>query len=496
MKKSLILLLLAPVFLFAQKQQNANELHDRSFWKSQPDVALVKQKIAEGNDPVTPNAGAFDALCFAIMAKAPVQTVEYLLSLPGNDINKSTHDGRSYLMWAGYAGDLEIMKLLIRKGADTKVLGSHGFSWFTFTLNAGHDNTAIYDFMKENGVDLKETNRAGANAILLLAPHSKDGKIIRYFQEKGLDIHATDKYGNDILFYAAKGGNIKLMKKYIAEGFDYNKMNTEGENIVLFASHGGRRYSNPLAVYQYFESLDLDMTLTNNNGENALHNIASTTKDIKILEFFIKKGVDIHQKDNEGNTAFLNAAKRNNFLVVEKLISSTKNIDQQNKEGFAAITYATEHMNIEAFSLLKEKGADLHIKDADGNNLFYHLFNAYSKRNSDHIDVFVKALTSADVSFKNASKNEPPIHIAIAKGEIELIQKALKLGADINQKNSDGLTPLHLASMKATDEKILQILINNGADKNILTDFDESAYDLAQENELLHKTEITFLKQS
>ena len=354
MKNSLILLLLTPVFLFAQRPQSTNELHNRTFWKTQPDVATVKQKIKEGHDAVTLNQSAFDAVSFAIMAKAPVKTVEYLLSLPGNDINKSTHDGRSYLMWAGYAGNIETMELLLSKGADTKVVGSHGFNWFTFTVNAGHDNTDIYDLMVVNGMDLKETNRTGANAILLLASHSKDGKVIKYFQEKGLDIQATDKKGNNVLFYAAKGGNIDLMKQYISQGFDYKKINAEGENIVLFASHGGRGYSNPLEVYQYLNSLDLDMTLTNNNGENALHNIASTTNDVRIIDFFIKKGIDIHQENTEGNTAFLNAAKGNNLLVLQKLAPLSKNINQQNKEGYSAITYATQNMSLDVFELLKE----------------------------------------------------------------------------------------------------------------------------------------------
>lgn len=496
MKKSLILLLFAPIILIAQNSQITNEFHNRAFWQTHPDVVTVKQKIKEGHDAVTSNSAAFDAISFAIMAQAPIETVEFLFSLPGNNVNKPTHDGRSYLMWAGSTGNLEIMKLLLNKGADTKVVGSHGFNWLTFTINAGHENTDIYDLMIDNGVNLKETNRTGANAILLLAPHSKDGKIIEYFQKKGLDIHTTDKHGNNVLFYAAKGGNINLMKNYIAKGFDYNTINVEGENIVLFASQGGRRSSNPLEVYQYFDSLNLNMNLTNHNGENALHNIASNTKDVKIVDFFIEKGADINQIDKEGYTPFLNAAKGNNSLILQKLAPLTQNINQQNDEGFTAITYAIQRGNLEAFQFLKEKGANVNVVDVSGNNLFFHLFNAYSKRNSENFETFTNALTSIGVSFKKASKTESPLHIAITKGEKKLIKKALELGADINQKNADGLTPLHLAAMKATNVEILEFLISKGADKKILTGFDESAFDLAQENELLKNADITFLKQA
>lgn len=493
MKKILILTVIAPLLLFAQRHKSDNILHSYEFWKGQPSLELVKEKIKEGNDPVKTNRSAFDATSYAIMAKNHVATIDYLLSLPGNNINKPTHDGRTYLIWSGYAGNVDVMKLLLSKGADTKIQGSHGFNWFTFTVNAGHENTDIYDLMVTNGVDLKETNRAGANAILLLASHSKDGKIIKYFQGKGLDIHATDKQGNNILFYAAKKGNLDLLKKYVAQGFDYKKINTEGENMVLYASHGSRGYSNPIEVYQYFDTLELDFTLVNNNGQNALHNIVSGAKDEAIIDFFINKGIDVNKKDNKGNTAFLNAAKGNNLLALKKLTPLTKDINQQNREGFAAITFATQRVNLETFEFLKQKGANVNVVDQDGNNLFYHLFNAYGRRTARDFEPFVNALTNAEVSFKNASKNESPLHIAIAKGEQKLIAKALELGSDINQRNSDGLTPLHLAAMKAKDVKLLKMLIKKGANKKAVTDFDESVYDLAKENELL-KGDLSFLK--
>ncbi|WP_139959729.1 ankyrin repeat domain-containing protein [Flavicella sediminum] len=497
--KILIFLLLLPLAIFAQRgQKSDNAFHNRSFWQTKPTVETVKQKIKEGHDAVTPNKAAFDAICYAIMAKAPVKTIEYLLSLPGNNINKPTHDGRSYLMWAGSAGDIAVMKLLLKKGADTKVVGSHGFTWFTFTVNAGHENTAIYDLMIANGVDVKETNRAGANAILLMAGHSKDGKIISYFEKKGLDVKAEDNKGNNLLFYAAQRGNIALIKKYIQKGFNYKKINSEGENLVLFASHGARGYSNSLTVYEYLATLGLDFTSSNKNEQNALHFLASNAKEIAVVDFFIAKGIAIHQKDKEGNTPFLNAARGHNQVILKKLMTSVSNINQKNKEGFSAITFATQRINGQLFSFLEAKGADLNVVDADGNNLYYHLFTSYSRRTKADFELLVRALEKAKVPFEKASKNTSPLHIAVEKGDEKLILKALELGAEINKKNTEGLTPLHLAAMKANNVSLLKMLLSKGADKNMLTDFEESAYDLAIENELLkkQKLDIKFLKQS
>jgi hypothetical protein len=50
--------------------------------------------------------------------------------------------------------------------------------------------------------------------------------------------------------------------------------------------------------------------------------------------------------------------------------------------------------------------------------------------------------------------------------------------------------------MKATDPSLLDFLLKKGADRSILTDFEESAYDLARENEILNQkgVKLDFLK--
>jgi hypothetical protein len=50
--------------------------------------------------------------------------------------------------------------------------------------------------------------------------------------------------------------------------------------------------------------------------------------------------------------------------------------------------------------------------------------------------------------------------------------------------------------MLAKDDQILRYLISVGAEKDVVTSFDETAYNLANENELLKKAQISvdFLK--
>ena len=79
---------------------------------------------------------------------------------------------------------------------------------------------------------------------------------------------------------------------------------------------------------------------------------------------------------------------------------------------------------------------------------------------------------------------------------MNLLKKLADLNIDINAKNKDGLTVLHKAAMISKDDTIMKYLVSIGAKKEITTEFDETTYALAKENESLakNKTDLEFLK--
>lgn len=474
-----------------------NIFHERSFWKTAPDIDMVKEKIAAGNDPVELNPYAFDAVTYAILENVPIKTIKYLLNIKGNEVDKITHDGRNYLMWAAYKGNLELSQFLIDEGSKTDIIDDHGYNLITFTAVAGQAEPEMYDLILKNGGKADATNRDGANALLLLAPHLKDDTMIKYFQEKGLNIHAKDHNGNGMFNYAARMGNIEMMEKLIAMGLDHKNLNKVGGNAMIFASRGFRRYTNPLNVYEYLESKGVSPNVLTQKGQTPLHAIAYRTKDFSIFEYFINKGIDINQVDSEGSTVFLNAVNGRNFEVAQKIAPMVKNINHQNADGYSALTYALKRNASDLVDLLLAKGASIDIQDKKGNSLAYHVFDSYDAKNSAAFEKHVALLKSNGISFsKKQSKGNNLLHLAVEKNEASLVEKAITMGVNINDKNLEGLTPLHLAAMKAADSALLELLIRHGADKTIMTDFEESAFDLASENELLKKEQVNidFLK--
>ena len=88
MKNSYQISLLFFLINISVSAQKTNVFHDRNFWKTNPSIEIIDQKISEGNDVSALNINAFDGVMYAILEKADNKTIKYLISKKGNDVNK------------------------------------------------------------------------------------------------------------------------------------------------------------------------------------------------------------------------------------------------------------------------------------------------------------------------------------------------------------------------------------------------------------------------
>ncbi len=494
-KPTICLFLLFVGLSFAQQ---SNEFLSRAYWKTNPTIMDIDKKIADGNDITELDRNMFDAVSMALIEKTDNQTIKYLLSKKVNDVNKLTHDGRTYIFWAAYRDNLEIMRFLVEKGAKTDIIDSHGYSLANFAAVTGQLNPDLYNFCLNHGANLvKDTNNAGANALLLVAPFAKNFTTIEYFTSKGVSLKSKDNNGNGIFNYAAKAGNIPLMKRLIEKGVDYKTLSKEGENAIIFASRGLRRKTNTLETFKYLVSLGISANVTTKSGETPLHSLAYKSKDINVFKYFIAEGVDPNQLNEDGNTALLNAAYRSDETIINYLVSETKDINHKNKEGRSALTNAVYRNSPEVVAFLLEKGAAIHVLDKEKNNLSYYLLKNFNSKKPENFNQKLALLKSKGFDFRKAQPNGNTLfHLALDANNLELIKYIHSLGIDVNQQNNEGISPLHIAAMKAKNTKVLKYLLAIGADKEQKTSFEETVYDLAKENELLQQKNIdlNFLK--
>jgi ankyrin repeat protein len=492
--------LLATFFLFVNviQAQTKNVFLEREFWETNPSIEDVEQKITEGNDPAALNPAGFDAVVYAILQNSDNAVIKHLLSKKGNGVNKLTHDKRTYVFWAAYKNNVALMKHLIAQKARMDLKDSHHFSVLTFAAAAGQTNTEIYDLCIKNEIDVQtDKDEHGANALLLLTPSLKDFTLIDYFTSKGLDIHSKDGDGNGVFNYTARTGNIEMLDQLIKKGISYKELSDKGDNAMIFASIGTRKGHNSLAFFQYLENLGIEPNITNKDGVTPLHNLAYRNKDFEVLNYFLNKGVNSNQKDNKGNTPLLNASHSNTLEVIKLFAKNTNDINTTNKEGHSALTNAIKNNTIDVVDFLISQKADVNVIDSKGNNLGYYTLKSYNPNKVDQFKKKIAVLTKKGFNIAKPQKNGNTLyHLAIEKNDLEVLKMVHDYNIDINAKNNEGITVLHKAAMTAKNDKILAYLLSIGADKTIKTTFEESAFDLASENEVLkgNNVDLNFLK--
>ncbi len=492
MKKSIVtVLLLAPFFLYAQ----TNTMLSADFWKAKPDVAGVKAEIEKGNSPTEANRGNYDVVSIAINNDAPLESIKYLIEIKGNGVDKKTHDGRTYLHWSASRGNEELTKYLIAGGWNIHLTDDKGATPITFAAANGQTNTSVYDALFKAGVDPKQKYQDGANILLLAILGDTEFILTEYLKTKGLTLHDKDDLGRSAFDYAARSGNVGHLKNILQKGVGPTR------HALILASQGSRRANSTLETYQYLiNDLKITASVTGMNGENALHNIVRKPNQKEIIAFFLEKGVDINVADKDGNTVFIAAASTKDIDVINSLLPKVKDINAANKKGETALVAAVQSSSPEVVQLLIDKGAKTDIQSTEG-NLAYYLVQAYRGQgpgnNADDFTKKMNILTEKGFDFTAPQADGSTLyHIAVTKNDVSLFQKLENLKIDINAKNTEGMTVLHRAALLAKDDTILKYLVEKGADISITTEFEESAYDLASENEALKEKNISinFLK--
>ena len=163
--------------------------------------------------------------------------------------------------------------------------------------------------------------------------------------------------------------------------------------------------------------------------------------------------------------------------------------------GFSALTNAVNRNTVNVVSYLLKNNADVNVKDKDGNTLSYYLINNFKVNNPEVFETKLKVLEKNGLVINQLQNSENTLlHIATQRNNLALLKRLASFKIDVNAINKENLSALQIAVMKAKDDKIIKYLLSIGADKNVKTDFDETIYDLASENELLKKHNLNFLK--
>jgi ankyrin repeat protein len=198
----------------------------------------------------------------------------------------------------------------------------------------------------------------------------------------------------------------------------------------------------------------------------------------------IDRGADVNAVAEDGSTALLWAAHRDDRVLVARLLKAHANAKIANRYGATALSEAAAYGDPEVLELLLKAGADPESTDADGQTA---LMVVAHTSNLTAADLLLRH--GAQVAATEKLRGQTALHIAAAEGQPAMVRELLRHGADPNARSKvdhdlrqvsaepriqwrapGGLTPLLYAARQGCMECV-QALIKARADPN-LTDPD------------------------
>ncbi|CAK9829301.1 Protein phosphatase 1 regulatory subunit 12A [Anthophora retusa] len=213
-----------------------------------------------------------------------------------------------------------------------------------------------------------------------------------------------------------------------------------------------------------------DINTGNVDGLTALHQ-ACINDDLDMVEFLVEKGADINCGDNEGWTP-LHATASCGFISIAKyLIEKGCNLAAVNYDGQLALDIAE---SVEMEDMLQQ-----HINKAG--------IDCDQARSEEERSMLNDARAwQAGAAGKDAThpkSGATALHVAAAKGYVDVIDILLQARCDVNAQDFDGWTPLHAAAHWGQLEAC-ELLVENFCNMDIKNYADQTAFDIADTNTL------------
>ena len=177
---------------------------------------------------------------------------------------------------------------------------------------------------------------------------------------------------------------------------------------------------------------------------------------------------------------FSRIANMGNQYILKKIIDKNPSACFKsfiNKERF--LHKAAVKENLPLMDFLIEQGADVKAVDSYRHNIFHWL--SYSRDNKIADTILKFNNLGINVNGKNVD-GETPLHIAAFHGQEKAVAAFLKMGADPNIQDNNGNTALHNSARLIWGAAVVKALIEQGADIKIKNNKNETPGDIYIKN--------------
>jgi ankyrin repeat protein len=384
----------------------------------------------------------------------------------GADPNAALGTGETPLMTAARTGNMEVVELLLAHGADVNAKEPRqGQTALMWAISFGHPDLAAV--LIEHGADVRaSTKRLDVEGFTPV--------VVQGFYAP---VEMTPKGGYTPLLFATRVGDLASVRLLLAQGVDVNEASQEEGSPLVIASAAGYE---ELALFLLEKGADPNVT--DANGISPLH--YALRDGLKALH-----GMDISFRTDPAETLVLTrtqddyAKRSDSILPGHNMPELTKVLLEHGADPNAQLEISPPRLRLLRRNIVNLTGATpFFLASAAADLGSMRMLVEAGAEPLMWTDLNEKEFLKEGYSDANQIQgNATPLMVAVGMGwfgcrrcrahdftaaaeerAIEAAKILLNMGADVNEANATGWTPLHAAGFAGAN-KLVQFLVENGA---------------------------------
>ena len=442
--------------------------------------------------------------------------------------------GVSPLMVACKNGHLEIVKLLLKKGANVNFEND----WHQSALMAAAEggNVEVVNLLLEHGANTAAT---GHETALTLACKQGSIEVVEALQKTefketkgilngiyGLGSWWKFSYTLSPLFIAVQNGNTQLVEWFLRSGNKvplgalFEAISQRNHNMVkLLLQNGanvnetGERGWTALMQASYLGDSAIVSALLNNERKPEVDHmderklsalmIAAQHKHAEVVMLLLEAGAKVNLKGYNGKTALMFATEdpyglqdltpRKSVRTVKALLDGGADVNLEDDNGtsplLAAAGMVGRQWQQEVVKLLLEKKAIVDQKNKRGN---YALKSAVSTGDIAVARLLLERHAKTDMKDSKGRSLLMDVrnNIFSTSTAVQMVRLLLDYGAPIGIRDNEGKDALlHEVTSQQRDYGVIELLLERGADPTLKPDYGSNVKSFLQQN-------ITFVSVS
>jgi ankyrin repeat protein len=464
-----------PKFLTLEDQKQLNYLLAQEVQRK--DIEEIKNLVNQGADVNTLIWGEWP--CLHRVALFGLEDAVTFLLERGADPNPPIKV-RKPLFWAASGGHESICRLLLDYEDATGPISNPADNQAAFNAAAEEGSLIVVRMiLSRRKVRLNNKNQYGKTP-LQSAARNGHVEMLKFLVDQGALLEGHS-HGDEALIAAASTGHLEVVKILCSQGkVNPNIQDRQGRTALCYAA---------------------DLKDTKSGHENGE----------EMAKFLLDRGADPNPI-NRTNGPLHQAALHGHLNMVRLLLEHGAD-PTRDGNGWCPLTYAIKYKSPEAITLLLQAK----IRDPVARNSWLERSLLYACRVGERGAVLQLLHAGANINAveeEGVPKGATPLLLAVLNGEVKTAQLLIRHGARQDLTDEKGRLPLPSAAENGHDllvrdfiraggnpnlksgvnedtllilaaakehEKVIKVLLENGADKEATNKFGETALDIAEE---------------